>query len=516
MFETAELGQTVPDEEFERREPELRDALLRAQFELGETNVPVLILFGGVDGAGKGESANVLTAWMDARGIRTRAYDKPTDIEREKPTQWRYWRDLPAGGSLGIFLSAWYSSPFLERVNENLSGAEFERELDHIRAMERTWADGGAVILKFWMHLGKDQQRARFESLEADPLQAWRVTQKDWANWERYDRFIQTAEELIARTSTGHAPWKIIECTDANFRTLEVAELVLAGMRKGIASARSAPAKEPPAEPEPQIAGQRTILSSVDLSAKLSKSEYRERLPELQGRLNRAYRARNAEGHSTIVVFEGWDAGGKGGAIRRLIPAFDARHIEVQRIAAPTTEELSRHYLWRFWKRIPRSGEVAIFDRSWYGRVLVERVEGFATETEWRRAYTEINDFEHRLVEHGMTVVKFWLHVSPEEQEARFLARQEISYKKYKLTDEDWRNRDRWEAYETAVHEMVERTSSASAPWTLVSGNDKRNARITVLETLCAALEVGMNLPEAAAGPGIASPVRDIDAEPGD
>jgi AMP-polyphosphate phosphotransferase len=494
MFETAELGQTVPNGEFARREPKLRDALLQAQFELGETNVPVLIVFGGVDGAGKGESANVLTAWMDARGIRTRAYDKPTDIEREKPAQWRYWRDLPAGGSIGIFLSAWYSGPFMKRVDEGITPAEFERELDHIRAMERTWADDGAVILKFWMHLGKAQQKARFETLEADPLQAWRVTEKDWANWERYDRFLGTAEELIARTSTGYAPWNIIEGTDANFRTLEVSELVLAGLKRGVQSAKAQPSAESVAGPEPVIPGQRTILSSVNLSAKVPKAEYNERLPELQGRLNTAYRAMCSMGRSAVVVFEGWDAGGKGGAIRRLMPAFDARHVEVHQIAAPTKEELSRHYLWRFWKRIPRAGEIGIFDRSWYGRVLVERVEGFATDIEWRRAYTEINDFEHRLIEHGMTIVKFWLHVSPEEQKKRFLARQKISYKKYKLTDEDWRNRDRWEAYETSVHEMVERTSSASAPWCLVPGNDKRYARLMVLETLCETLENRLDL----------------------
>jgi AMP-polyphosphate phosphotransferase len=495
MFETAELGQSVPNSEFAKREPELRDALLQAQFELSETNVPVLILFGGVDGAGKGESANVLTAWMDARGIRTRAYDRPTDIEREKPAQWRYWRDLPAGGSIGIFLSAWYSEPFMRRVNAEVSSAEFERELDHIRAMERTWADGGAVILKFWMHLGKEQQRARFEALEADPLQAWRVTEKDWANWERYDSFLETAEELIARTSTGHAPWEIIEGTDANFRTLEVTQLVLAGLRRGVQSTQTKAPPAPAADPAPVTSGQRTILSSVNLSVKVSKAEYNERLPELQGRLNTAYREMRSRGRSAVVVFEGWDAGGKGGAIRRLMPAFDARHVEVHQIAAPTSEELSRHYLWRFWKRIPRTGEVGIFDRSWYGRVLVERVEGFATPTEWRRAYTEINDFEHRLIEHGMTVVKYWLHVSPEEQEKRFLARQKISYKKYKLTDEDWRNRDRWTAYETAVHEMVERTSSASAPWTLVPGNNKRYARLKVLETLCEALESTLAIP---------------------
>jgi len=495
MFETAELGQTVPDEAFRRREPELRDALLKAQFELAETNVPVLIVFGGVDGAGKGESANILNAWMDPRGIRTRAYDAPTEVERERPPQWRFWRDLPPGGSVGVFLSAWYHRPLMARVDDQITGAEYDRDLDRIRMMERMWADGGAIILKFWMHLGKDQQKKRFEMLEADPSQAWRVTERDWQHWRKYDRFVQAAEELIGRTSTPHAPWKIVEGADTNFRTLEVAELVLAGIRRGIERGSTIQGEPAPAT-DPVVAGQRTILSTVDLSSTVAKDEYREQLAELQGRLNRVYRRTHELGRGVMAIFEGWDAGGKGGAIRRLIPAFDARHVEVHRIAAPTEEEAARHYLWRFWKRVPRAGEVAIFDRSWYGRVLVERVERFATETEWRRAYTEINDFEHRLVEHGIILAKFWIHISPEEQEERFLARQEVAHKKYKLTDEDWRNRDRWDAYETAVHEMVERTSTASAPWTLVPGNSKKFARLTVLETLCAALERAAPEPE--------------------
>lgn len=488
MFETAELGQKVSDEVFEAREPELRRALLEAQFELGRTDTPLLILFGGVDGAGKGESANVLNAWMDPRGIRTHAYDRPTEIESEMPRQWRYWRDLPAGGSIGIYLSAWYHDPFMARVDGTMGDAEFQRALDHIRMMERMWAEGGAVIVKFWMHLGQEQQKARFQTLEADPLRAWRVTERDWANWRRYDRFVETAEELIGRTSTGHAPWTLVEGADENFRTLEVAEITLAAMRQALDRARTGPGETVPTPAAPEVPGQRNVLDSVDLSARVEKPEYHRRLPELQGRLNRVYRTRHARGRGAVVVFEGWDAAGKGGAIRRIIPAFDARHIEVHRIAAPTEEEKSRHYLWRFWQRLPRAGEVGIFDRSWYGRVLVERIEGYATEKEWRRAYGEINDFEHRLVEHGIAVIKFWLHISPEEQEKRFRKREKVPYKKYKLTDEDWRNRDRWDAYTRAVHEMVERTSTAQAPWTLVAGDHKKYARLQVLETLCEAL----------------------------
>ncbi|MEJ2539078.1 MAG: polyphosphate:AMP phosphotransferase [Gemmatimonadota bacterium] len=489
MFETAELGQQVPDETFRARVPELRRALLEAQFELSRTNRPLLVVFAGVDGAGKGESANMLNAWMDPRGIRTHAYGQPTDVEREMPRQWRYWRDLPAGGEVSIFLSAWYHEPFMDRVEGRTTLSDFERELDHIRMMERMWAEDGGVILKFWMHLGREQQKARFEMLEADPRLEWRVTEQDWDNWGRYDSFVEAAEELISRTSTGHAPWTIIEGADPNFRTLEVAEVTLAAMRQALARENGDQGPEhAPALHTPRVVGQRTVLDAVDLSARVAGEEYQERLPELQGRLNRIYRARHARGRGTVVVFEGWDAAGKGGAIRRIVPAVDTRHIEVHRIAEPTEEEKARHYLWRFWRRLPRAGEIAVFDRSWYGRVLVERIEGFATEEEWRRAYAEINDFEHRLIEHGIAVVKFWIHISPEKQEARFKSREKVPYKRYKLTADDWRNRERWDAYTAAVHEMVERTSSARAPWILVPGDQKHFARLTVLETLCGAL----------------------------
>ncbi len=489
MFETAELGQEVSDDEFQARQPELRRALLEAQFELSRTNIPLLIVFAGVDGAGKGESANLLNAWMDPRGIRTHAYARATEVEREMPGQWRYWRDLPPGGEVAIYLSAWYHHPFLDRVDDRSTPAEFHRELDHVRMMERMWAEDGAVILKFWMHLGHDQQKVRFETLEADPHQAWRVTEKDWANWGRYDRFVETAEELIGRTSTGHAPWTIIEGADANFRSLEVAEVTLAAMRQALARDNGGGGPDhPPALQMPTVPGHRNVLDAVDLGSRVDEEEYRARLPELQGRLNRIYRERHARGRGAVIVFEGWDAAGKGGAIRRIVPAIDTRHIEVHRIAEPTQEEKARHYLWRFWRRLPRAGEIAVFDRSWYGRVLVERIEGFADEEEWRRAYAEINDFEHRLLEHGMAVVKFWIHISPEKQEQRFESREKVPYKRYKLTKDDWRNRERWDAYTAAVHEMVERTSSARAPWTLVPGDQKKFARLRVLETLCHAL----------------------------
>ena len=504
MFETAELGQKVTKEEFKERVPILRQQLLMAQMELRKARFPVILLFGGVDGAGKGDLANLLNSWLDARRIWTRAYGLPTDDERERPPYWKFWRDLPPNGHIGIFLSAWYSKPLLQRVHGEIGDSQFEEELSRIAEFERTLAVDGAVILKFWMHLGKEAQRMRFETLESDPLQAWRVTKRDWKHWEMYDQFISAAERLIMKTSTGEAPWTIVEGTDPGFRTLEAGAHILQGIRRGLAAesgrhkARKA-AKHNPGDEEASgddesgsiMASIRTptVLSTLDMEKKLPKDEYEVRLDEAQAHLNLLHRRARDRKVSTIIVLEGWDAAGKGGAIRRLVTALDARDYEVIQIAAPTDEEKAHHYLWRFWRHLPRAGKVTIFDRSWYGRVMVERIEGFATEEEWRRAYAEINEFEDGLVSHGMVLVKFWIHITQEKQEERFLARAETPYKAWKLTDEDWRNREHWEAYENVVNDFVERTSTRTAPWILVEGNDKRYARVRVIEEVCSALE---------------------------
>jgi polyphosphate kinase 2 (PPK2 family) len=225
------------------------------------------------------------------------------------------------------------------------------------------------------------------------------------------------------------------------------------------------------------------------MTKSLTKEEYSEKLKKYQARLNLLHRKARSKKISTILVFEGWDAAGKGGAIRRTTAALDARDYQVIPIAAPTDEELAHHYLWRFWRHLGRAGRVTIFDRSWYGRVLVERIEGFAGEKEWRRSYAEINNFERELVEHGIVLLKFWVNITKDEQEARFKARQEISYKRWKLTEEDWRNRERWDDYEIAVNDMVGQTSTRIAPWVLVEGNCKRYSRIKVLKTICSRLE---------------------------
>jgi polyphosphate:AMP phosphotransferase len=502
MFEAAELGRKIPSDEYKARVPALRQELLDGQSRLRDARkCSVIVLFGGVDGAGKSESVNLLSEWMDPRWLLTRAYGAPSDEERERPEYWRFWRDLPPKGRIGFFLSAWYSRPLVDRVHRHLNRAEFTARLDEIVDFERALTDDGALILKFWMHLDKKSQKSRLKKLEKDALTRWRVTREQWDNWKLYGRFVDAAEEIIRRTSLANAPWTIVEGADERYRSLTIATTIRDAIRKRLAETAAAPPKTPRAPEQRDAArpaaktgrservNQPTILNRLDMSKRVDQKDYRTKLERLQGRLNNLHRKAQRRGVSAILVFEGWDAAGKGGAVRRLTAAIDARAYQVIPIAAPTEEERAQHYLWRFWRHLARRGRVTIFDRSWYGRVLVERVEGFAAEREWMRAYSEINQFESQLVDSGIVLAKYWMHITKDEQLRRFRARETEAYKRWKLTDEDWRNRKQWGAYEQAVNDMVERTSTRQAPWTLVEANDKYYARLKVLSTLCEHLE---------------------------
>jgi polyphosphate:AMP phosphotransferase len=484
MFEAAELGQKVSKQEFKRRVPPLRTELLRLQLQLRETSFPVIVLFAGVDGAGKGETVNLLHEWMDPRWLVTRAFGERSDEEQERPPYWRFWRELPPRGRIGLFLSAWYSQPVLDRAYRRSRIVDFAHQLARIAQFEQTLAADGALILKFWMHLDRRAQRKRLEALERNPLTRWRVTKLQWKHWKMYGRFVAAGEQAIRATSTVQAPWTIVEGRDEEYRSLTVAEKLREAIAERLAAASPSAARRPAAAREARGRRSASILSSLDMSKRLPKERFERALLTGQGQLNRLQRQAADLGLSTILVFEGWDAAGKGGAIRRVTAALDARHYQVIPIAAPTDEERAHHYLWRFWRHLPRAGRVTIFDRSWYGRVLVERVEGYAASAEWMRAYAEINDFEEQLLDHGAVLVKYWMHVSRAEQLRRFRERAGSPFKRWKITAEDWRNRKSWEAYERAVNEMIERTSTRGAPWTLVEADDKYYARIKVLETV--------------------------------
>jgi polyphosphate:AMP phosphotransferase len=498
MFEAAEVGRKLSKREYRAQVPRLRSELLEAQQQLRRAPFPVIVLFAGVDTAGKGEMVNLLNEWMDPRWIITRGYTDPSSEELERPRLWRYWRDLPPYGGLALFLSAWYSSPIRHRVARRVTKAEFDELLEQVTAFEHALADDGAVIVKFWMHLSKAAQKKRLKSLQKDPLQRWRVTGKQWRHWRMFDRFVAAAEHAIRRTSTDHAPWHIVEGEDEEYRAIVVGTKLRDAINGGLERARVRRKSPRAATREPdrrrggaieRVEREFNVLGRLDMTGRLTDKRFKASLAEQQGRLNMLQRRARKLGVSTVIVFEGWDAAGKGGAIRRVTAALDARDYDVIPVAAPTDEERARHYLWRFWRRLSRAGRITIFDRSWYGRVLVERVERLATEEEFRRAYGEINHFEEQLVDHGILVVKLWIHVTRDEQLRRFRQRSQTPYKQWKIGKEDWRNRARWGDYVIAVDDMVARTSTRIAEWILIEGNDKNFARVKVLTMLADRLE---------------------------
>ena len=492
MFESAELGQQVGKMRYENEVPPLRADLLDAQFDLREAgNFAVVILVNGVDAAGKGETVNLLNEWMDPRHIVTWAIDATRDEARERPRMWRFWRMLPPKGRVGILFGNWYEGLIERRIEKRIKPSRLDQRLDEVNRFEAMLTDEGVLLIKFWFHLSRARQKARLKKLAADPLTRWRVTDSDWRHYKQYGRRRRVAAHVLRYTSTAEAPWIIVDGSDARYRALLVGRTVLEAMRKRLDMEHRWRPRLGPA-PIPALRDARSVLDVLQLDQPLGKKDYRHALERLQGRLARLTRCKRFAGRALVLVFEGMDAAGKGGAIRRLTAALDARQYRVVPIGAPTDEERAQPYLWRFWRHVPRRGKVVIFDRSWYGRVLVERVEGFCSEADWMRAYGEINDFEDTLADAGAVVVKFWLAISQDEQLLRFEARAAEPHKRFKITDEDWRNRERWPSYERAVCDMIDRTSTERSPWTLVGADNKRHARIKVLRTVCERLEAAL------------------------
>ena len=520
----AQLIQDVTRARFDKLAKPLRTQLLGLQDQLKAEDFSVLLLFVGSAIAGKNESLNLITEWLDPRWIITRAYGPPTTEELQRPEYWRYWRDLPPKGQIGLFAGSWYHNPVHDLANGEIGERTFYRALDEVRAFERTLAADGTLILKFWLHMEKAALKKRMKSFEKDKANSWRVSDLDWQHLKQHGK-LRKAHELAANyTDVGDGHWIRVDGGDPRRRALTILTTIrdaltahikarrkrrrevlktaqvmdqirrdhltdiAANLQKLERQSEAAAAKKPLSSSTQTGDGRGLILDQLNLSSRLGTEEYQRNLKERRAELGKRFRRQHFAGKSAIILFEGPDAAGKGGAIRRLTASMDARDYRVIQVAAPSEEERAQHYLWRFWKHLPQAGRLTIFDRSWYGRVLVERVEGFAQPGEWMRAYDEIVDFERQLTSSGLVVVKFWIHISKDEQFRRFKERETISYKKWKLTAEDWRNREKWNEYSVAVDEMVTRTSTDLAPWTLVEGNDKKFARIKVMDTVCRAL----------------------------
>lgn len=488
MFEAVCLGHTLSKSDFKAQETELRQKLLDAQFSLKESNKAVLIILAGVDGARKSDVIDRLNKWLDARNIQVHAFWNNSTEETERPFYWRFWRNLPARKTIGIFFGGWYWQPLHEHTLGHTSDEEFDTACRIIQETESMLRHDGMVIVKLWLHIDKQTQKKRLKQ-RRKLFEESRVPTEDTKIYKKYADYINAAQRAIRLTDTVRCPWHLIEAMDENYRDITAGQVVLQAMEKAIAEHRVQDRRRVIHKTVLAVELDKTVLDELDMSPKKDKDDYKSALEKYQSKLNDLAWECFGQKRSVVLVFEGWDAAGKGGAIRRITSALDARLYRAISIAAPTDEELAQQYLWRFWRHLPRAGYFTLYDRSWYGRVLVERVEEFATAQEWGRAYQEINDFEELLVDHGIVLMKFWLHIDKDEQLARFKAREETPWKVYKIGPEDWRNREKWDAYKIAIHDMIARTSTYKAPWQLIPANNKTYARAEILKQVCAKIE---------------------------
>jgi AMP-polyphosphate phosphotransferase len=491
MLEQINLDRTIRKDEYKPRREALGLRVGELQREAQDLGVPLMVVFQGWGSAGKGTQINQLILPLDPRGFTVHTTKDPTEDEAMRPFLWRFWRVVPARGRMTVLDRSWYSRVLVDRFTGELSDRDAERAFGDIRSFERQLTDDGMVIVKFFLHISRKEQKRRQKKLMENEATSWRVNAYDREQNERYDDYVKLADQAIAETDTDHAPWTVVEATDRRFAALKIGETVIAALERGIAAARAQRAAGPRsggAAIQPPQELSTTMLDRVDLDQSLDWHEYHDQLDALQDKIHelghRIYRHRLP----VVVVYQGWDAAGKGGNIRRLVRTLDPRGYEVVPVSAPNDVETAHHYLWRFWLKMPKAGHITIFDRSWYGRVLVERIEGFCTDAEWRRAYREINEMEQHLVHSGTLLLKFWLQIDKDEQLSRFQAREQNEHKRWKMGDEDWRNREKWDQYTVAVEEMLHRTSTTLAPWTVVPSNSKRYARIRVLQTVCDAI----------------------------
>ena len=480
------IPEEIPEkDELKKRIKEAGEKLYQQQMKLKEHKLPVLVLFEGWSASGKGSTIGKVIKYIDPRFFKVATMSKPTEDELRRPFLYRYFNQIPEAGKFTFLDSGWMEQTCKDCLN-GLEEEAYTQRIESIKHFERQLTDNGYLVLKFFMEIDKKEQTSRMEHLHKDHDTRWRVNDFDrWQN-EHYKRCQKVFDRYLTDTNTSIAPWYIIDAADRGWAELQVLETMVNNIDVALQnSAHSAPLL-PNVFPLVKM----PRLSEIELADKVMEDEeYKKELKHLQKKLgelhNRLYRKRVP----VIITYEGWDAAGKGGNIKRITEALDPRGFEVHPIASPEPHEKARHYLWRFWTRLPKDGHIAIFDRTWYGRVMVERLEGFCSENDWKRAYNEINEFEKELYDWGAVIIKFWVQIDKVTQLRRFTDRQNTPEKQWKITDEDWRNREKWDQYEVAIEEMLEKTSMPHAPWIVVEGNDKYYARIKVLECVTEAIE---------------------------
>ncbi|MDO4265308.1 MAG: phosphate--AMP phosphotransferase [Eubacteriales bacterium] len=518
MLEQIDLSKKMSKEEKKRRMEVLQPELGRLQRQLKEAGIPVMIVFEGFGAAGKGYQIAQLIEALDPRGFYVNSTASESEEERMHPFLWRFWTKIPAKGQIAVFDRGWYRKVLLDRFDKTTPENEVAEHLQEINSFERQLTADGTVLIKLFLCIDKKEQKRRFEKLMNHPETAWRVTKDDLKRNRHFGEYKRMNDEMLEATDTDCASWMVIESMDREFATVKIYTAVISALRQALlekeervraettaaATAEVATGtakskrgkKKQTGKPEEEMLSfdmlRASSLDKADLTLSLDRTEYKRELDALQKRIEVLHSALYRKHIPVVIAFEGWDAAGKGGAIKRLTSHMDPRGYRVNPTASPNDFEKVHHYLWRFWRNMPKDGHIAVFDRTWYGRVMVERVEHFATDEEWQRAYQEINEMEKQLCSHGTVILKFWMQISKDEQEKRFRARMEDPDKRWKITDEDWRNREKWDAYKTAVDEMLMRTSTTYAPWIIVEGNDKYYARVKVLRKTVEALEAAL------------------------
>jgi polyphosphate kinase 2 (PPK2 family) len=490
VLEQVDLSLSLPEDQFDKLMRPLGNRLNELHRRCRQAGIPIIVVFEGWDASGKDGTVNQLMRLIDPRGFKVYAIGAPSTDDAARPFLWRYAIRLPHRGFMTIFIRSWYGRVLVERVEKHIPEQLWRLAYDDIVAFERQLLDDGYMLVKFWLHISKKEQKRRFQMMSNDPLESWKLKPENLRNNSKYAAYAAAAEEMFLKTSNPLAPWTIVEAENKHFGRLKIYETLAKAMVEALDRHERQKRLKPtygypvdPSEYKTIVLKSESFLKRYDLKRAVAFKKYRDRLDELQTQARRVHHKMFLDGVPVIVVFEGWDAAGKGGAIKRLVTPLDMRRFEVVSIHAPTEIEKAHHYLWRFWKDIPKSGFLTIFDRSWYGRVLAERIELLCTTDEWQRAYREINEFEKTLVNSGAVIVKFWLHIDRKEQLKRFRAREKAPYKRWKITDEDWRNRAKWEDYEMAVADMIQKTSTTYAPWTVVESNNKYYSRLKVIET---------------------------------
>lgn len=480
-------GVTLPDAVIEAED--WREEVLALQLEARAKGVAVVLIIAGIEHAGRAQTVQALMEWLDARHVRIHAMSPPQQSDRFRPPFFQFWRRLPARGTTTILFGSWYRECLQARASGQMSDAAWEEAQTNIRAFEAMLHAEGMMVCKVWLHVSGQRQRETLEARMRDASQAWVLEPSDWAAVGQYPAYRDAAASMLRGTCTQVAPWMVVEGSDSSRRDLQALAVLTQGFAAGLARPPSAPL-----EGDRPIPAADNPLVGLLLPERPKRAVYESKLEQLQYEFRMLVAIMEQQNRALALVFEGPDAAGKGGAIRRLIAPLDPRVYEVHAVSAPTDEERAMPWLWRFWRRLPARPRVTVFDRSWYGRVLVERIEGFCSRDDWERGFDEIREFESQLAAAGTVVVKFYLQIHPDTQLKRFQEREQTGYKRHKITDEDWRNRDRWDAYVGAAAEAFARTDTPDAPWILVAADEKRASRLAVLDAVCAHLAVSMGV----------------------